>query len=717
MVVSVATNRNSYTGTGSLDTYPYTFRIFDESDIGVYKTDIAGSEVKLAINSDYTLDGVDDYAGGNVYLTNNLEAGYSLILLREMPYVQNDRYRNQGAFHPERHEETYDKSVMLSQQLKECFDRSLHLNKKSDGINTELPPPVASTVLGWSGDGLRIMNVAAPSAALQALITDSTNVANGDALVAVKQPYAGAVARTQHEKNQDYVSIKDFGAIGDWNVTTHTGTDDTAAFENAFSVSRLIHIPPGVYKISSSFTMLSGSSLIGQSGLDCKIVGYGCDIIQIADTSTNVSISNIAIKSYGSDNTENPRLYTGINALGVSAATAVYRVYLHNLNMFGFETAINLGYVWDSLIDNLKIEDCDNCIELFGQCVNNSISNSRLVSNGGNASIVLNADGSTIGEGLMVVNCLLASGDYGVTCDNGFLSLNISNCIIDLIIDTAFNIVDVRSSSIVGSWLYAANYGIKLNTIGAPVDLGFSISACNIVSTSATGYCIYIGTNNNGVNIVGGKMSCNGTGYGIYADSNNCSIYGVHFVNTGTSPSIFFVGSTCHVAGITGNNTVQYYTRANTPNFLHYGGGYQFPVTSVNSPDYKTLDDYEEGTFTPVIYGDSAAGTGTYSVQRGYYTKVGNIVFFNLVLAWSAHSGTGGFRISGFPYSIIAGSFPVCSVLSSDLTYSGELKAELLWLSATLTNMRLVSQSNGAATTDVAIDTSGTLKISGQYML
>ena len=56
------------------------------------------------------------------------------------------------------------------------------------------------------------------------LVGDSsikTNIANtddeklGDAMLGVKQPFFGAIARTQHDKNADNISIKDFGAIGD----------------------------------------------------------------------------------------------------------------------------------------------------------------------------------------------------------------------------------------------------------------------------------------------------------------------------------------------------------------------------------------------------------------------------------------------------------------------------------------------------------------------
>jgi len=58
-----------------------------------------------------------------------------------------------------------------------------------------------------------------------ASLADAGDIANGDAMVAVKQPFAGAVARTQHEKNAESVVLTDFGAI--------TGVDDTALLQRA----------------------------------------------------------------------------------------------------------------------------------------------------------------------------------------------------------------------------------------------------------------------------------------------------------------------------------------------------------------------------------------------------------------------------------------------------------------------------------------------------
>lgn len=46
-------------------------------------------------------------------------------------------------------------------------------------------------------------------------LADSSNVLKGDALIAVKSTLSGGIARTQHDKNAEWVSVRDFGATGD----------------------------------------------------------------------------------------------------------------------------------------------------------------------------------------------------------------------------------------------------------------------------------------------------------------------------------------------------------------------------------------------------------------------------------------------------------------------------------------------------------------------
>jgi hypothetical protein len=63
----------------------------------------------------------------------------------------------------------------------------------------------------------------------------------------------------------------------------------------------------------------------------------------------------------------------------------------------------------------------------------------------------------------------------------------------------------------------------------------------------------------------------------------------------------------------------------------------------------NTLDDYEEGTWTPTLTGNSAV---TYAVQDGVYTKIGNTVVAKCFLTMSAWTGTGSaVGIAGLPFN------------------------------------------------------------------
>jgi beta-mannanase len=76
------------------------------------------------------------------------------------------------------------------------------------------------------------------------------------------------------------------------------------------------------------------------------------------------------------------------------------------------------------------------------------------------------------------------------------------------------------------------------------------------------------------------------------------------------------------------------------------GAGVTFPATQSNSSNANTLDDYEEGTWTP-----SVGGTATYNAQVGYYTKIGNVVtvaFDMYILSIGTGSAT---TISGLPFT------------------------------------------------------------------
>ena len=75
-------------------------------------------------------------------------------------------------------------------------------------------------------------------------------------------------------------------------------------------------------------------------------------------------------------------------------------------------------------------------------------------------------------------------------------------------------------------------------------------------------------------------------------------------------------------------------------------GGLAFPATAVAVADANTLDDYEEGTWTP-----SLGGNTTYTTQVGTYIKVGRLVTATAALQINT-LGTGSTTaVSGLPFN------------------------------------------------------------------
>jgi len=79
--------------------------------------------------------------------------------------------------------------------------------------------------------------------------------------------------------------------------------------------------------------------------------------------------------------------------------------------------------------------------------------------------------------------------------------------------------------------------------------------------------------------------------------------------------------------------------------------GITFPATQVPSADANTLDDYEEGTWTPTK-GSGLTVVGTFS-SSGKYTKIGNTVtVYGFVAATTSMTcGNGSSSFGGLPFS------------------------------------------------------------------
>jgi hypothetical protein len=84
---------------------------------------------------------------------------------------------------------------------------------------------------------------------------------------------------------------------------------------------------------------------------------------------------------------------------------------------------------------------------------------------------------------------------------------------------------------------------------------------------------------------------------------------------------------------------------------LQLSSGITFPATAVAATDPNTLDDYEEGTWTPVF--NATGGTFSTLSNVARYTKIGNIVKLSgyCQIYCSAGSGANAVTITGLPFT------------------------------------------------------------------
>ncbi len=147
-------------------------------------------------------------------------------------------------------------------------------------------------------------------------------------------------------------------------------------------------------------------------------------------------------------------------------------------------------------------------------------------------------------------------------------------------------------------------------------------------------------------------------------------------------------------------------------------GQVKFPAAMNASADANTLDDYEEGTFTPTItFGGGSTGI-TYSLQAGEYTKIGDRVFFSATVhLTSKGSSTGQALINGLPFtSSNAGSANTACAVRGDVFAAG-VNALMAQITNGATTVLILSFAAGGSSglTDTSYNNTTQIRISGHY--
>ena len=248
--------------------------------------------------------------------------------------------------------------------------------------------------------------------------------------------------------------------------------------------------------------------------------------------------------------------------------------------------------------------------------------------------------------------------------------------------------------------------GVNLTARGTKIIVGEPGSKLTFTNTSDGLYYTTAPTTNDYM-IKNVDVSCTkgsgGHGFGFFNCRNliHCTGYGSGSSGSGFSACtnlIFCIGS----GSVTGfNGECKNLLYCDGPGKANSNGlvseGILFPSTQVPSSNVNTLDDYEEGTWTPSL---SIGGlyTGiTYATQAGTYTKIGNRVSLDFYFTLTSKGTlTGALLITGAPFACKSGPNPPLAIAFGYINYTGMICAYILSNQA---NIQLITVVSGGVST------------------
>jgi hypothetical protein len=378
---------------------------------------------------------------------------------------------------------------------------------------------------------------------------------------------AGAINRTINQKAQDIISVKDFGAVGDFSSTTGVGTDDRAAIQAAFDYA--VTIPGGC-----QIVFPAGAYYLG-TGYKVNVSGIAAQLVLGSVTTANAA-TNIVIEGDGAT------IYQGAagQALFIGYANGVT---IQNLKMVGyaggtlsasreFDTIITIAY-------SSKNIDIRNCYITNSLGYTILVTGDPTVAGGGTSSTPLNI--SILGNTIKT-----RYGDGTPSYSGGSKSLwamaavDVQGLLVDS--NTIYGVVDIEPNNVSGQ----STYGCYISN-----NQFMSGYVTPIVPSGASTYWADepIGKSNSGGTIIAQGINLGGaTGAPVNNDnvfSNNSFDFGAITVGPAvyacTVANNVFRSGKINVGSTSGGNVNRYYKISNnstntvtdaTSGFIVFGG-------------------------------------------------------------------------------------------------------------------------------------------------
>ena len=152
MTVSTTTNKVSYTGNGTVDTFAYAFPIYANGDLKVYD----GGTLKT-LTTHYTVTGAPG-TGNVVFTSGNIPAnGNKVVIERILARTQGTDWNNYDKYTSETVEDSVDRLTFIAQEIDEAVGRSVKFATTVTDVGTvEVSADAtarANKIFGFDGSG------------------------------------------------------------------------------------------------------------------------------------------------------------------------------------------------------------------------------------------------------------------------------------------------------------------------------------------------------------------------------------------------------------------------------------------------------------------------------------------------------------------------------------------------------------------------------------
>ena len=135
----------------------------------------------------------------------------------------------------------------------------------------------------------------------------------------------------RHKCTCGRVSVKAYGAKGDYDPVANTGHDDTAAIRKAIKAvaasGETLCFPPGKYKITGALALPSDFRLTGASAANCKLITPTCSSFPVFDINgrARIHLSDISVEYGESPTASTAGLYVHDGACEILIERCIFK--------------------------------------------------------------------------------------------------------------------------------------------------------------------------------------------------------------------------------------------------------------------------------------------------------------------------------------------------------------------------------------------------------